>query len=51
LENGNPLLLIERNVEIFEVAKFLTEKYDKNNVLTILGTNDTGNYEIAVFAA
>ena len=44
------MLLIERNVEIFEVAKFLTKKDDSNKVLSVLGSQDTGNYEIVVFA-
>ncbi len=51
MENGNPLLLLERNVEIFEVSKFLTDRNDKNKILSLLGSHDSGNYEIAVFAA
>jgi hypothetical protein len=37
-------------VEIFEVAKFLTDKLDNNKVLSVLGSQDKGNYEIVVSA-
>ncbi len=37
IENGNPLLLLERNVEIFDVSKFLTEISDLK-ILSLLGS-------------
>jgi hypothetical protein len=48
--------MLERNVEIFDVAKFLSDNSVENNnifkknVLTILGSEDTGNYQIVIFA-
>ncbi len=48
------LLLIERNFEIFDIALFLTspdKKFEEKKMLMLLGNNETGNCEIAVFAA
>jgi hypothetical protein len=56
LDNNDFHLLIERNVEIFDVAKFLSDNSVENNnifkknVLSVLGSEDTGNYQIVVFA-
>jgi hypothetical protein len=56
LENKDYHLLLERNVEIFDVAKFLSDNSVENNnifkknVLTVLGSEETGNYQIVIFA-
>ncbi len=45
-------LLIDRNIDIFNVVKFVTDQSEKSlKVLSLLGDHDSGNDEIAIFAA